>query len=759
MATGGGSRTPIRRRVADALAPGFASTWVASGITAAAFLVLDGFGLLGNLPLELLLGVLAAAAVLAEASRRLVGPNPTGPALWLGIGVQVVATSVVIYAIGWGGALGIGYVFVIARQIEDYGPQVWRPAIVWTAAAMTAGELAIAAGLIGTYIGQPEVHALSALMVIGVAFIAQMLAGKVAEQRRSAAELQASEADFRQLFAANPQPMWVFDAETLAFLEVNEAAIRHYGYSRQEFLARRVVDIRPTSDVRASRSHLEGHDRDPVQGEWRHVLKDGRIIDVEVRSHRFAFESRPAILAAVQDVTERNSLQAALQHQAFHDSLTNLANRALFSDRVEHAIERGARDSTTVGVLLLDLDGFKTVNDSLGHTAGDELLVAVAQRLRTVLRPSDTAARLGGDEFAVLLEDLVGADEAREVAERVIDALGHPFALAGTEVVVQASIGITVAGHVGADPEALLRNADAAMYSAKNQGKGCYRLFEPAMHSAAVARLQLEGDLRQAVEAGEFVLHYQPVVSLDAGRVVALEALVRWQHPTRGLLPPADFIPIAEDNGLIVQIGRWVLDTACRQARAWQEAHPELCLTVAVNVSPRQLADPALVDDVRRALANSGLAPETLTLEITERVLIDDTGGATARLGELKDTGVRLAIDDFGIGYSSLSALQRLPVDTLKIDKAFIDDVTTGVEADALVQAILRLARTFHLVTIAEGVERTDQVRRLEELGCDQIQGFCFSRPVPGDRVEALLRDVPAAASEPVPLSSALSDR
>ena len=755
-----GSRKPIRRRVVDALAPGFASTWVASGVTAAAFFVLDGFGVLGDLPVEVLLGLLAGAAVLAEASRRL-GTNLSTRTLWATIGIQVLATSVVIYAIGWGGALGIGYVFVIAREIEDYGPRVWRPAVVWTALAMTGGQLAIAAGLVSTYIGQPEVHGLTVLMGLGVAFITQMLAGKVAEQQRSAAELQASEADFRQLFAANPQPMWVFDAETLAFLQVNDAAIRHYGYSRQEFLARRVVDIRPDSDVAPLLSHLEGHDRQIVQGEWRHVLKDGRVIDVEVRSHRFVFESRPAVLVAVQDVTERNSLQAELQHQAFHDSLTNLANRALFSDRVEHAIQRGARDSTTAGVLLLDLDGFKTVNDSLGHTAGDELLVAVAQRLRAVLRPSDTAARLGGDEFAVLLEDLIGAEEACEVAERVIEAISRPFALSGTEVVIHASVGITVVGHLSADAEALLRNADAAMYSAKNQGKGCYKLFEPAMHSAAVARLQLERDLRQAVEARQFVLHYQPVVSLTAGRVVALEALVRWQHPTRGLIAPADFIPIAEDNGLIVDIGRWVLGAACRQARAWQDAHPQLCLTIAVNLSPRQLADRGLVADVRGALAASGLSPETLTLEITESVLVDDAGGAVARLSELKETGVRLAIDDFGIGYSSLSALGSLPVDTLKIDKAFIDGVTTGIEADALVQAILRLARTFHLVTIAEGVERPDQLRRLEELGCDQIQGFCFSRPIPGERVDALLREVPAAAADAVnePALRVLSDQ
>ena len=747
------------RRVAAALAPGFSSIWVASGATVLAFFVLDGFGVLGDMPLPILLGILAGGAVVTEGSRRLLGSNRSMPALWAFIGVQIVATSVVIYAIGWGGVLAIGYVFVIAREIEDFGPRVWKPALVWTAFAMTGGQVAIAGGVASSYVGQPEVHGLAVLMFFGVAFITQMVASKVDEQQRAAAELQASEADVRQLFAANPQPMWVYDAETLAFLEVNEAAIRHYGYSRLEFLDHRVVDLRPESDKAEFLAHRSRGGRDIVQGDWRHVLKDGRVIDVEVRSHEFVFEGRPAVLAAIQDVTERNSLQAELQHQAFHDSLTNLANRALFSDRVEHAIARGARDETTPAVLLLDLDNFKTVNDSLGHTAGDELLVAVAQRLRAVLRPSDTAARLGGDEFAVLFEDLTGADEACDVAGRVIDALVDPFALSGTQVVVHASAGIALA-EAGADPDALLRNADAAMYSAKNHGKGCYRLFEPAMRTAAVARLQLEGDLRTAVEESQFVLHYQPVVSLTAGRVVALEALVRWQHPNRGLIPPAEFIPIAEDNGLIVPIGRWVLGAACRQARAWQLAHPELCLTIAVNLSPRQLSDPGLVDDVCRAVADSGLDPAALTLEITESVLVDDDGGAIAMLEDLKATGVRLAIDDFGIGYSSLSALQNLPVDTLKIDKAFIDGVTTGAEADALVQAILRLARTFQLVTIAEGVERTDQLRRLEELGCDQIQGFCFSRPLPEDRVDDLLDEavVAMAGARPPAPQPVLSD-
>jgi predicted signal transduction protein with EAL and GGDEF domain len=361
--------------------------------------------------------------------------------------------------------------------------------------------------------------------------------------------------------------------------------------------------------------------------------------------------------------------------------------------------------------------------------------------LQSALRPSDTAARLGGDEFGVLLEDLDAAGEASEVAQRLIEAMAAPFCLSGKELFVHASIGIAGRDRGEEDGGELLRNADAAMYRAKSEGKGRYRVFEPDMHSAAVALLELEADLRRAIDGNEFLLHYQPVASVSTGKVVALEALVRWQHPHRGLIPPDEFIPLAEENGLIIAIGRWVLREACRQARLWQTTYPDVAFTIAVNVSARQLADPGLVHDVSRVLAATGLEPARLTLEITETALIADPQAAIARLDALKATGVQLAIDDFGTGYSSLSSLRTLPVDSLKIDKAFIDGVTTGTEAEGLVQAILRLAATFHLVTTAEGVEHRDQLERLQELGCQQIQGFYYSRPIPPSDVAAFLHE------------------
>lgn len=703
-----------------------------------AFVGLHRLGVLGDLPLGLLLGLLVAAGLGGELAARYWARDPTPARLWVLVGVHMLAVTVIIYAIGWGVTLAIGYLFMLARDLNDIDSRVWRPALVWTLAGIALGELAVALGLVSSYVAEPSVHALAALMALGVSFVMQVLGTKTEDQERSEAELRTSEADFRELFADSPQPMWVYDAETLTFLAVNEAAVGHYGYSHEEFMGRRVIDLHPAEEAPALPAELRRPTPRAHADAWRHQLKDGRVIDVEVNSHEFVFEGRPAMLAAVQDVTRRNALEAELRHQAFHDSLTNLANRALFTDRVDHALRGQARDATTTALLVLDLDGFKTVNDSLGHTAGDALLVDVAARLQSILRAGDTAARLGGDEFAILLEHVAGLDDAVSVAQRAIDAVAEPVALSGKEVFIQASVGIAL----GADRQSadeLLRDADAAMYQAKSDGKGRHRLFDTSMHSAAMARLELEGDLRRAIDANEFVLHYQPLASLSTGEVVSLEALVRWQHPERGLLPPSEFIPLAEENGLIVDIGRWVLRESCTRANAWQQLHPSLRLTIAVNLSARQLADPLLVHDVTTVLAETGLDPASLVLEITESVLIEDADVAVARLRRLKSIGVRLAIDDFGTGYSSLSSLQSLPVDILKIDKAFIDGVTTGAEADGLIQAILRLARTFHLVTVAEGVERPDQLERLRQLGCQQIQGFWYSRPLPEDRVEEFL--------------------
>ena len=717
----------------------FTETWFSASLTAIGFVVLSRLHALGGLPLWVPLGLLVVSAAFVELTGRRWGAHLNDRQLEVLVAVHIVTVGVIIYAIGWGATLAVGYLFIVAKDLENHGSRVTRPALTWLVGVTVLGQAAVQAGLVHTYVKTPGVHGLAALECLGAAVVVQLLGSKTATQERDEAALAAGEANFRQLFADNPQPMWVFDAETLNFLEVNAAAIAHYGYTRDEFLARTIAEIRPADERARLLAEVHTQQQGARHGARRHRTADGRLIDVEVSSHALTFDGRPSVLVAVQDVTQRVALEDELRHQAFHDSLTNLANRALFFDRASHAIRRIERGRPGVAVLILDLDGFKTVNDSLGHAAGDTLLVAVAARLQTALRPPDTAARLGGDEFAILVEDATTPQAAVTVAERVLESLARPFSVAGKELFVHASVGVAWTAGDELDAGALVRNADAAMYRAKAEGKACARLFEPAMHTASLERLELETDLQRAVAAGEFVLQYQPVVSARTARVVSLEALVRWQHPTRGLIEPEDFIPLAEENGLIVDIGRWVLTQACHQARAWQLHHHDDTLSVAVNLSARQLAESSLVHDVARAVAASGLDPGCLTLEITESVLIADPDVAVARLRQLKAFGVRLAIDDFGTGYSSLSSLQHLPVDALKIDKTFVDGVAGGAEATGFVEAIMRLATTMALDTIAEGVERPEQLESLQALGCAQIQGFYFSRPLSPDDVAGFL--------------------
>lgn len=448
----------------------------------------------------------------------------------------------------------------------------------------------------------------------------------------------------------------------------------------------------------------------------------------------------------MHDITERKALEARLAHQAFHDPLTNLPNRALFLDRLDHALVRAARQHETLAVFFLDLDRFKVINDSLGHTAGDRLLIAVANRLQHCLRPEDTVARLGGtisrlggDEFTILLEGITDARDAVRAAERIIEALRQPFALGEHEVVVTTSIGIALNTAHQDLPATLLRNADMAMYRAKQQGRSRYEVFDTSMNADALRRLEVEAQLRRGIEQHEFVLYYQPQVALTTGEIVGLEALVRWDHPERGLVRPDEFIPLAEETGLILPLGRWILAAACRQAAIWAGQRGARPLLMSVNLSARQFQHPDLVAEIAAILDQTGLRPECLSLEITETVMMEDAAMTNATLRQIAALGVQLSLDDFGAGYSSLSYLKRFAIDQLKIDKAFIAGLGRDRADTAIVHTVLTLAKALGMQVVAEGVESAAQVAHLRALGCDEGQGYYFAKPLPGSAIDTLL--------------------
>jgi diguanylate cyclase (GGDEF)-like protein/PAS domain S-box-containing protein len=569
-----------------------------------------------------------------------------------------------------------------------------------------------------------------------------------------AAAKAQGEARFQALVHHSSDLITLVDAD-LAISYQTPSITRLLGYAEDELIGTQLVDLTHPEDrlsLVAARteavagahasttSHLRLRHRD---GSYRHVqsIHTNLLDDPDVR----------AVVVTTRDVTAQKELEAQLQYNAFHDALTGLANRALFADRLDHALARTDRLAAPVAVLFVDLDDFKAVNDDSGHAAGDELLVAVAERLRRTLRPGDTIARLGGDEFAVLIEDAAEPGRPEAAAQRLLAAIAEPFDAsgggAGTQVRITASVGIAMGAAGQHDAAELLRSADVAMYAAKAAGKGRSAVFEPDMDSAIIGQLRLKAELARAVEGQEFVVHYQPTVELANGRLAGVEALVRWQHPERGLVAPLEFIPLAEQTGLIVPIGRFVLREACRQMRAWQTAYPSnQPMTVSVNLSARELDEPGLVDSVRAVLGETGLDPAHLVLEITESLLLVDLPATVGILSELRALGVRVAVDDFGTGYSSLSYLENLPVDILKIDKSFVDrigEASPGLD-DApqqavMVSAISQLGHALHLQLVAEGIEQRDQVSALRGLACQYGQGYYFARPLDSGALAELL--------------------
>jgi diguanylate cyclase (GGDEF)-like protein/PAS domain S-box-containing protein len=548
---------------------------------------------------------------------------------------------------------------------------------------------------------------------------------------------------FRRLFYENPQPMWVLDAETRRFLAVNDAAIARYGYSAEEFAAQSADALRP--DTERFHADFARAMRETATIRAKHRLRDGRIIDVEITAGPQEFNGRPAMLSIINDVTERNRLYKQLRDGAFHDTLTGGANRTLFTERVAHALTRMRRRSATIAVLVADIDHFKHVNDSMGHASGDALLQAAAARIQATLRPGDTVARLSADEFAILLEEVGHPEGAVEAAERLAEAFADPLDFADGSLVMTLSIGVATSASSQATAEELLGDAELAMYAAKAGGRGRVTLFEPGMQATAAERLSLEQDLRHAVDRGELRLFYQPLVVAQSGEIVGCEALVRWQHPLRGLVAPDSFIPLAEETGMISAIDTWVLRTACNQAAAWHRAgHRDLF--VAVNVSGRELGRSDLVDRVEAAVFESGLSPAYLEIEITESTAAVQSAEALEELRQLRRAGITVAIDDFGTGYSSLSKLSTFPVDRLKIDRSFLTMIRRESDDEPLVAAMIGMAHRLGLEVTAEGVETEVQRGFLRRNGCDLLQGFLFSRPVPAEGFDELLGGTPQQA-------------
>ena len=557
----------------------------------------------------------------------------------------------------------------------------------------------------------------------------------------NAEALRHREDHFRSLVQNSSDVITLIDSE--GRIRYQSASVeRIFGYGSGQLIGTSFGDLVHSEDRTQVLRRIEeaiNIEGPPISVECRLKREDGSFCVCEVTiTNLLGVPTVQGLVLNTRDVSERKALEDKLTHQAFHDSLTNLPNRAAFRVVLDHAVH--GEEQRRIAVLFLDLDDFKVVNDTLGHEAGDQLLAAVAKRIEATLRPGDSVARLGGDEFAVLLKNMEDESIARRVADRITRQLSTPFAIQGRELFVHASIGIAALVSGDEAAEDLLKNADVAMYIAKARGKARYVEYEESLHRAALDRMQLEREMQEALAHQEFVLHYQPVVMLETGAIHSVEALVRWQHPRRGLLYPADFISLAEQTGMIVELGRWVLQQAARDVRRWQVRYPSNPpMMVSVNVSGHQLQGQGIVADVAAAVDAAGLDPRSLILELTESVLMEETTGIARTLQELRSDGVRLALDDFGTGYSSLGHLREFAVDIIKLDRSFVSGIGSGLADGAILRAVIGLGNTLGLLTIGEGIERPEQLAALNAMGCHAGQGFHLSRPLPADALEALL--------------------
>jgi diguanylate cyclase (GGDEF)-like protein/PAS domain S-box-containing protein len=712
-----------------------------------ALLLLMRFGEVAKESEWLWVGIFVAIPVINVVADHVYDASPTRFRLHLRVASQSAAVTTVIYLSGWGPVLCGAYTFLALENVARCGSRVWRITALWALLGIGLGQVAVWQHVVPSFLSLAQTNALAVMGAFVLFFVIRMAGATMEQKERAEATTRLSEDRFRSLIQNSSDATLVIDAEGLCTY-VSPAITTLLGMEPDQ-----LVGTRPTSLI-----HPDDHDRvrnrlgpalqdssENILIQFRMGRTDGTWCDLEaVVTNQLDRAAVAGYVVNVRDITERKEFEALLAHRAVHDPLTGLANRVLILDRTEQMLARSRRSGHPVAAYFIDLDNFKDANDSLGHEAGDRLLQAVADRFVAMLRADDTVGRLGGDEFVVLAEGLSLEYGPQLIAERIRQCLRTPFLVPGYEdlpITVTASIGIATGSRATA--QELLRDADVALYQAKAKGRDTSVLFESAMQIAAVDRLALKSELDAAAAAEQFFLVYQPIFDLNDGGIRAAEALIRWQHPTQGVIPPLQFIPVLEESGMIVDVGRWVLHQACTQAARWRaEGQP---VAVSVNISMRQLESTTLVDHVSEALAAADLDPGQLTLEVAESSLMRDAEATVIRLRRLKELGVMIAIDDFGTGYSSLAYLRQFPVDVLKIDGSFVAEMDGSPDNAALIHTLVELGRILGLITLAEGIEDTVQLQGLRDELCDRGQGFVFSPPVPPAVFSELLRGEPVA--------------
>jgi diguanylate cyclase (GGDEF)-like protein/PAS domain S-box-containing protein len=718
-------------------------------------IVLRDYGLVAHTPIWFYVAVLVVTPVLSYLTDKVTDGHSEPSYINLRVALHVASVTTVIYMSGWGPEVVGAYGFVLVDNLARTRANTWRIVSLWTVAGVAAGQLAISRGWAPSFLPIAKANGLALLGTIVVLFVARMLGATAAEKENAEGALRQSEERFRSLVQHSYDTMLVTSEDGFITF-ASPAVMPLIGRTPEEVLGTEATSyIHPEERERVS-AHLATRFAnrsvtEPIQFRMAHADGTWRSVEAVVSDLR----DRPSVRGYVtnlRDVTERTEAQQALEHQALHDPLTGLPNRALLGDRIRQAILRGRRsDAPNPVVMFLDLDRFKLVNDSLGHSAGDKVLVEVADRLKAVTRASDTLARFGGDEFVMLCEQLVDRESLLIVAERVTTALEPPFYLEGKEFHVGASIGAAVIEDDNVTADELLSDADSAMYLAKaKSGRSRIHIFDHATRASARFRVNTEQELALALKREELVVYYQPIIDLWTRRRVGVEALVRWQHPTRGLLAPDAFLDVAEQTGLIVPIGSWVLRKACEQVRAWNcELAPEHQMSLSVNLSARQLSEPDLVDEVSSVLVEAGIAPRRLrlVLELNESLLPSDEDEARTHVRQLHRMGVVLAIDDFGTGYSSLQYMRDLPIGVVKIDQSFIAAIGRSSRDEAIIRSVVELAHTLGLTVTAEGIETDTQLEFMAEIGCDMAQGFLFGRPEPPESIDIHCRSIQAASA------------